>query len=895
MSVDKNQLRKKFAQDWKKHYKVQFLEGKGFRRKQCEKCRSFFWTVDEDRGLCGDASCTGYDFIGKGTKHLGYVETWQEIEKYFRRTGHTSIKRYPVVSRWRDDLYFTNASIIDFQPYVVTGEVEPPANPLIVPQTSLRFKDVTNVGLTGAHYTCFVMFGQHAFNNNKTKQFYWKDEALMHDYNYLQKVIGVKAQDLTFKEDVWAGGGTFGPCIEYFAGGIELGNCVFMQFEDLGNGKYRELNTKVVDMGAGLERLAWYTNGTPTSYDVTYGPVLKKMAKNADLQIDKKLFTEYAKLAGRLNIDDVKNLHAEKERIAKHLGVSYDELYGNLERLQALYAVADHLKTILYTTTDGMLPSNSGGGYNLRMLLRRVFGFNDELKLNLNYAEIIRAHSAFLKNMDTTIAKGVPTTISLLQEEKQKFLKLKETSRKKLDAVIAGAKKGAKLEQKELVKLYESDGIPVEMVQEFAGKQGISVEVPDDFYGMIAKKNEKDKRKIKSGYNIEKFPKTRMLFYGDPYINEFAAKVVGVVGTAVVLDKTLFYPEAGGQAADIGELNSIEILDVQNESGVVLHHVKNASKFRRGMKVFGRIDVQRRLALMRHHTATHLLNAAARELLGQHIWQAGAQKDADKAHLDLTHYKRITDKELKVLEILVNERILANIPVKFHIMPRNKAEEKFGFRIYQGGFVPGKELRIVEIKGIDVQACGGTHVSNTGEIGFFKIIKREGVKDGVERITFAAGMPAIEYVQKRDELISKSAEVLGVPEQALLESTSRFFREWKGQRKNIQHLQEQLGEKELSTVEADSKGRIVKFLPETDAQQMLKMAQKMVELNPAATVILCESKGNLLVLCGSESVEKSDAVFKEILKKCGGVGGGNKKIARGKIKDVEKAKKIVMQ
>jgi len=178
MSVDKAELRKKFAKEWEKHYKVQFLLGKGFKRKQCKSCGSWFWTLDSERELCGDTKCEGYQFIGKGTKHYSYVETWREIEKYFVKKGHASIKRYPVVCRWRDDLYFTNASIIDFQPYVVTGEVEPPANPLIVPQTSLRFKDVSNVGVTGAHYTCFVMFGQHAFNTHKTKQFYWKETAL---------------------------------------------------------------------------------------------------------------------------------------------------------------------------------------------------------------------------------------------------------------------------------------------------------------------------------------------------------------------------------------------------------------------------------------------------------------------------------------------------------------------------------------------------------------------------------------------------------------------------------------------------------------------------------------------------------------------------------------------
>ncbi|HLD75765.1 MAG TPA: alanine--tRNA ligase-related protein, partial [Candidatus Norongarragalinales archaeon] len=333
---------------------------KGYSRKQCKSCKTHFWTLDPDREICADSKCVGYGFIGKPTKRLGYTETWAEIAKYFKKQGHTEIKRYPTVCRWRDDLYFTNASIIDFQPYVVSGEIEPPANPLIVPQTSLRFGDITNVGVTGSHYTCFVMFGQHAFNSKKTGNFYWKDEALHHDFTYVTKVLGAKKEEVIFKEDVWAGGGTFGPCIEYFCNGLELGNCVFMQFKELGGGKFEELSTRVIDMGAGLERLAWFTNGNPTSYEITFGQVAEKMKKAAGIDIDKKLLLEFAKLSGSLNVDEASNIGEQKKKIAKQLGFDEKELFSTMRRLQAVYAIADHTKTILYTATDGMLPSNAG-------------------------------------------------------------------------------------------------------------------------------------------------------------------------------------------------------------------------------------------------------------------------------------------------------------------------------------------------------------------------------------------------------------------------------------------------------------------------------------------------------------------------------------------------------
>src|SRR3989338_4833890 len=353
MGLSKEELRKEFAADWKKHYQTKTLSEAGFGRRQCKKCAKHFWSIEE-RDVCADASCIGYEFLQNppSGRKLSYVQTWKEIEKYFVKHGHTSVKPYPTVARWRDDLYFTIASINDFQPYVVSGEIEPPANPLIVPQTCIRFSDISNVGVTGRHYTNFVMVGQHAFNNKKTGQFYWKDEALMHDMGYMD-ALGIKKERLVFVEDVWMGGGNFGPCIEYFCGGLELGNCVFMQYEVLPGGKSRELSNKVIDMGAGLARFAWVTHSAPTSYEIVFGDVVQKMEK--------------------------------------------EELYAKLSQLFSLYAAADHLSTLLFTITDGMLPSNAGGGYNLRMIARRTFGADEKYGLNLDYGKIIEGHAAHLK------------------------------------------------------------------------------------------------------------------------------------------------------------------------------------------------------------------------------------------------------------------------------------------------------------------------------------------------------------------------------------------------------------------------------------------------------------------------------------------------------------------
>ncbi|MBI2079370.1 hypothetical protein HYT84_01285 [Candidatus Micrarchaeota archaeon] len=319
--VNKEELKAQFAKEWEKHYKLNALIQRGFKRQKCKKCSRAFWSTIQ-REFCADPACIGYQFIGNTPvkKKLGYVETWKTIEKYFTSHGHGYVKPYPTVARWRDDLYFTIASINDFQPYVVNGELEPPFNPLIVPQPCVRFPDISNVGVSGRHYTNFVMIGQHAFNTDKTGLFYWKEEAIEHDMNYL-KQLGIPEEELVFMEDVWAGGGNFGPSMEYFVRGLELGNCVFMQYEVTPSGP-RELKTKVIDMGAGQSRLAWITTGDPTSYEVVFGDVIKQMKKDNEISIDNDLFVKYAKISGSLNEDEVSDLEAEKVRVAKMLGTS---------------------------------------------------------------------------------------------------------------------------------------------------------------------------------------------------------------------------------------------------------------------------------------------------------------------------------------------------------------------------------------------------------------------------------------------------------------------------------------------------------------------------------------------------------------------------------------------
>ncbi|NYZ60327.1 alanine--tRNA ligase [Candidatus Micrarchaeota archaeon] len=882
--LNKDSLRPQFAKEWEKHYKTKALEEHGFSRRKCSKCGRAFWSTEE-RELCGDASCTGYTFIGNAPskRKLSYVDTWKEIEKYFVEHGHGSIKSYPSVARWRDDLYFTIASINGFQPYVVNGELEAPANPLIIPQVCIRFSDIANVGVTGRHYSNFVMVGQHAFNTKKTGLFYWKDEALRHDIAYL-KALGIPTKELIFQEDVWMGGGNYGPCIEYFSGGLELGNCVFMQYEILPDGGSRELSTKTIDMGAGLSRLCWITHGTPDSYSVVFGKMVPKYRKKFGVKVDDKLYLEFAKRVGGLDIEDVKDPEAEVRRIEEAIG--HPGFEKTLAPLQGLYASLDHLLTLLFTVKDGMLPSNAGGGYNLRMVLRRTFGMAEEFGWEMDYAGILEDHAKELKGLFPELADGVESTSDVIAEERKKYTATKEGASGK---VVNMLNKG-EIREPTLVMLYESHGIPPEMVADIARKKGADVEVPMNFYEKVRHKEEGEKKLGNAGQiDVEGIPKTKELWYSKE--GRFKAKVLKVVEgkslvrpAAVILDQSAFYPEGGGQIGDNGELGGVKVLNTIKQAGVALHLVEDAGKFKEGATVEGKVNLERRKRVSKHHTAAHLLNAACREILGTHIWQGGSGKKEDEAHLDVTHYKRISDEELNAIERKVNDYIMRDLRIEVEVLPRNVAEQKYGFSLYQGGAVPGKELRVVKIENIDAEACGGTHQMNstTGEIGYFRIVKRESVQDGVERIYYKVGEAAVAYAQEREALLKKAAGVISVSEQQLPQAVERFFEEWKAQRKEIEKLKEEfIAARAEEIIERSAKEGVVGERIEEDAKVLAKIGV-LVSESAGAMVILTNADGNFVCAAGKGAKKNALQLFEE-LKKKGAKGGGNEKMVSGKI------------
>ncbi len=886
----KKQVRSMFEKNWKEHYQVDALTKLGYERKICTNCKKPFWT-NTNRDVCAESTCQSRDFIGKKTKGYTYTETWKKTEKFFEDNGHTSIPRYPVIPRWRNDLYFTNASIIDFQPYVVNGEVKPPADPLIVPQTSIRFGDLTNVGITGTHYTTFVMFGQHAFNTDPKKP-YWKNEALSLDFEYLTKIIGVKEKDLVFFEDVWEGGGYFGPSMEYFANGVELGNCVFMQFQDLGNKQYEQLKKPVIDMGAGFERLAWYTNGTPTSYDVTFKDLLDYLKKYTKVKFDNNLLEKFYKISGQLNIDEIDDINKKYDEISKSLGFSKKELLEKLSPVHALYAICDHTKTLLYTSTDGLLPSNSGGGYNLRILARRILDLNKEFNFNLDFPKIFEIHVLSLKDFDSTLKNGLKTTIEVFLEEERKYNISKEKANTKLNSLISSEKK---INTDELVTLYKSDGITAEQIKQVSKKLNKNIDIPSDYFTKIAIDNKQDKEKKDGFLNkilekenkeiIKAIKNTEKIYYDGK--TECTSKVIFSAKNFIVLDKTVFYPQGGGQNYDQGTIDGVfEVKEVYNFEGKILHLLDNSKySFKVGQTVICLVDIDRQRQLRSQHSSTHLLNAACRKILGNHIWQAGAFKDVNEAHLDITHYKSITDDEIKLIEDQVNAWIFDRIPINNYELSKDDAEKKHGFRLYQGGAIPGNSLRILDILNVDVQACAGLHLTNTSQAGIFKILKRTSVQDGVERIFFTTYKSALKSIRENENILNETTKIFSISKVELFKTANNFFKEWKEQRKEINSLRERIADYESNhIINTHDKVVIAKF--NLDSQEILKIFKKLqtVEKVKDKTIAIYNNNGNVFIFKGENSLKTIDDVKKELeqkLKKT--IKGGGNFLFQGKI------------
>ncbi|MCS7123303.1 MAG: alanine--tRNA ligase-related protein [Candidatus Aenigmarchaeota archaeon] len=770
--IEKDFVKNEFLKNPSLYWKVKVFDEFNFIRQKCKNCGKYFWSVVK-KDFCNDGFCIDYKFLDfdKITKRkLNYIEVWKEVKDFFEKNNHTVLETYPVVCRWFP-LNFTIAGIVNF--YRLTKgklDFEMPANPSLVNQICLRFNDLDNVGLNGRSYSCFGMINQQTIFYNK--EGYWKDECIELDLNLLTKVFGINIELIDFIEDIWVGPAAFGPSLEYHVLGLELGNAVFTEFE-VG---FKPLEKKVIDMGAGWERFAWISSLKPTSYEVVFDEQLKQLLKSINIDYDEEKLKNFFKYTARINVDDVEDVYLELEKCREKAKIDKEYFEKDVKKLIDIFIILDHSRALLFALSDGAVLNNVGGGYNLRVLFRRTLDILKELKIEISIDELFSLHERSLKVLFPKIYRNKETIKRILEIEYKKYL---ESKKKEVEIIKKLKNENKTLSEEEILKLYDSHGINPILLK----NENLIKEIPKSFYLKVSKMHEKEKKVEESFIEIDGIEKTEFLFYDKIY--EFEAKVLKIVNDFVILDRTAFYPRAGGQEPDKGFINNCEVLDVLKQKDIVLHKLKNIN-FKEGDIVKCFVDKNRRFRISKNHAATHLINYVCRKLLGEHVWQHSAFKDEFKARLDIVHFENIDEYLLEKIEKEVNDLIEKNLPITVEILERKEAEKKYGFEIYQGGAIDEKLLRIVKV-GFDIEACSGTHsdLSSTREIGFVRIFRAKKIQDGVVRLEFVAGESCLDYLREKEKILKECCDILKVEEKELPKKVKEIFDNWKKLRKII--------------------------------------------------------------------------------------------------------------
>ena len=819
----KNLARPEFQKNYHKYYPETFFKSINFNRHNCKKCNKYFWAKQTEREICGDSNCQGkYTFIGtgmgigqKGVK-LTYAGAWDTFEKSFTnaRIPCTKINMYPTVARWRNDVDYVAAGIYCFQPYCVTGEMLPPANPLICPQFCVRFNDLDNIGLTGRHYSGFIMIGIQVFNYPNDYKFF-KEECVEFNHNWLTKELEIDDSEITYCEDIWAGGGNMGPSIEYFVRGMEIGNMVFMQYKTFHDGSYEELKIKVIDTGIGLERVAWLINGDATSYITTFKSALEFILNKLEMNMNNEIWEKLGPLSCQLDVDECENLEKTWTDISEQLGMDKKTIKNAIEPIKDIFIILDHTRTAFFLIRDGSLPSNIGGGSNLRNIIRRTFAIlsknNWWEKLTWEgYMELFKYHE---KDLEGLCGKFTPYSSfnEILKLEHQRWTTTDEAQSLKLKKLLA---KKPQLTLEDWYVAVTSWGIPSDTISQISGNP-----IPDNLYYYI---DEKKARIVKAPekilYDTLHISETVNLYYDHNKndlarisMYEFKGEIIETMVNVseegesgkrniVILDKSGFYPTSGGQSHDTGHMiiegQKYEVNKVEKVGKCVLHFLDRPLPDelldKKGVKVHGFINRKRRLQLRNHHTAAHIIFAAASQILGPHVWQNGAKKTEIQAHLDITHFSSLTyEEEIKIQDV-ANRIVMGSHTINKTMEAKDHAEKEHGFRLYQGGVVPGNTLRIVEIEGVDVEACCGTHCDNTAEVGWIKIINTKRIADGILRIYFVAGERTIDKLNEETSIINEITRIWSIPANQVVDDSQRKFKEYKKLHAEVTDLQRRI-------------------------------------------------------------------------------------------------------
>ena len=848
----------------------------------------------------------------------------EKFLSFFESKGHLRLGSFSLIPNNDKSLLLINSGMAPMKKFF-TGEVEPPRNRVCTCQKCIRTPDLERVGHTARHGTYFEMLGNFSFGD------YFKDEAIPWAWEFLTETLEIPGDLLwpsVYEQDdeayaIWRdkigvpeehivklgkadnfwehGSGPCGPCSEiYFDRGIKYGcgspdckpgcdcdrfmeiwNNVFSQFNNDGKGNYTELAQKNIDTGMGLERLACVMQGVDNLFEV---------------DTVRALLDRVCEIAG-------KKYGADKD----------DDI--------SIRVITDHTRSATFMISDGVIPSNEGRGYVLRRIIRRacrhgkLLGIDGMFLRGLSEIVIAQNEGAY-----TELREKYDYILKVITLEEERFNATIDAGLGILSGVIADAKeKGERvISGADAFKLYDTFGFPVDLTREIAEEAGLSID-EDAFKALMNEQKERARaaRGNISGWSdsskslLENLAATEFIGYTEV---ECEGKILSIfkdnesVDSAsegectVVTDKTVFYGEGGGQVGDTGVITlgdtTLTVIDTKKTNGIYLHEcqVENGS-VKVGDTVTLSIDVARRDAIKRNHSAAHLLQAALRAVLGTHVEQAGSYVDEHRVRFDFTHLAAMTAEEIEAVEALVNKNILLAEKAETIVTTPDEAKKMGAMALF--GEKYGSEVRVVKIGSSSTELCGGTHVSSTGNIGLFKVISESSVAAGVRRIEGTTGLGVLALLSERDALIRDTAKELKSPNvNGIAKKAESLQTEIKELRRELESANSQIANAKAEALLSGVK-QVGKF----------KLLAARVDMRPDSARGLCDSvkdkysdavavfaavadgKLSFVVAAGADAVKAgahAGNILREVATICGGKGGGRPDSAMGGGKDIDK-------
>ena len=866
----------------------------------------------------------------------GLNELREKYLSFFESKGHLRLGSFPLVPKDDNSLLLINSGMAPMKKWFL-GQEEPPRHRVTTCQKCIRTPDIERVGITAHHGTYFEMLGNFSFQD------YFKREATAWAWEFLTKVLEIPAELLyisVYEEDdeawdIWVnevgidpshmvrfgkednfwehGSGPCGPCSEiYFDRGPEHGcgkptckvgcdcdrymevwNLVFSQFDSDGKGNYTRLEKPNIDTGMGLERLACVMQGVGNLFEV----------------------------------DTVQAILHHVERIS-------GKTYGKDEKTDiSIRVITDHIRSTTFMVSDGILPSNEGRGYVLRRLLRRAARHGRMLGINRPFlTELVDTVIHENKAGYPELEEHADYIKKVIGTEEDRFYKTIDQGMAILSSLIDNIEKAAIEGKKKILsgldafKLNDTFGFPLDLTKEIAAEAGIQV---DEENFRIEMKKQKDKARkdrlsrdisgwaadifgeldaaptVFTGYDTLTEEATVMALSDEEGLKDAISTDDGAKeGVLVVLDHTPFYAEMGGQVADQGMLTSgdtsLKVLDVKKTpKGYFVHTcVLESGMIQVGQTVTAAVNKGRRRAIARNHTSAHLLQQALRDVLGNHVHQAGSYEDDERVRFDFTHFSAMTPEEIALVEHIVNQKIFAAMDVTVRNLPLAEAKKMGAMALF--GEKYGEIVRVVDIEGYSTEFCGGTHVQNTAQLGCFKILSESSVAAGVRRIEGTTGMGVLRLLDERTEMLHQVADALKVNNLHDLPLRAvTIAGELKAAQRELESAKAALAANKIDGLfenaqDVDGVKIMTAYFSGTGSDTLRSMCDKIREKAPntvAALVGSSDGKMTLAVTCGKNAQErglKAGMLVKAIAAVAGGNGGGKPDFAMAGIKDATK-------